>query len=135
MNKIIHQFFLRLILFIPLIFAVHTAILSHKNLPFYGDKIVLSYFVNSLLAIAIFMILYVFRKKYRDQLGFLYMGGSLVKFALFFILFYPSFKADGKISGLEFASFFVPYITCLFLETLSLIKLLNSSEQNEEKSS
>jgi Na+/H+-dicarboxylate symporter len=62
MNKISHQFFLRLILFIPLIFAVHTAILSHKNLPLYGDKIVLSYLVNSLLAIAIFMILYVFRK-------------------------------------------------------------------------
>lgn len=135
MNKIVSQFFLRLTLFIPLIFAIHLAILSYRILPLYGDKIELAYLVNIVLAIAIFIFLYVFRKKYRDQLGFLYMGGSLLKFALFFILFYPSFKADGKISGLEFASFFVPYITCLFIETLSLIKLLNSSEQNEEKPS
>lgn len=131
MNKIVREFFLRLFLVIPLVFAIHLAILSYKNLPLYVDKIELSYLVNIVLAILIFMFLYVFRKKYKDQLGFLYMIGSLLKFAIFFIVFYPAFKMDEKISGLEFASFFVPYVTCLFIETLSLIKLLNSPEQNQ----
>ena len=131
MDKIIVQFFFRLILFITPIFILHLAILSFNNLPVYENKIILSYSINTFLAAIIFLFLYAFRKKYKDQLGFLYMGGSLFKFTLFFILFYPAYKTDNIFTLLEFAAFFVPYLTCLLIETLSLIRFLNSSEQNQ----
>lgn len=131
MNKIVRLFFLRMIVSVPLLFLLHLIILYLNKLPLFQDKIIFSYIINTVLAIAIFIFLYTFRNKYKDQLGFLYMAGSLLKFAVFFIFFYPTYKLDTKISGLEFAAFFTPYILCLFLETLSLIKLLNSPEQNQ----
>lgn len=73
----------------------------------------------------VFGVLYLFRNKYKSQLGFLFLAGSVVKFAVFFIVFQPLFKQDGLISKLEFASFFVPYLTGLIIETISLSKWLN----------
>ncbi|WP_338732215.1 DUF6168 family protein [Mangrovimonas cancribranchiae] len=107
-------------------FFIHTYVLKQLELPAYGNKIILSYILNTILAIGILLALYFFRHKFKQQLGFLFMVGSFLKFTCFFIFFYPSFRADGDISNLEFASFFVPYATCLFTETLGGIKLLNS---------
>lgn len=107
-------------------FYIHTTILKQLQFAVYGNKIVLSYVINAVVAILILTVLYVFRSKLKHQLGFLFMVGSFLKFGCFFIFFYPSFKADGNISNLEFAAFFVPYVTSLFTETLGGIKLLNS---------
>jgi F0F1-type ATP synthase assembly protein I len=80
------------------------------------------------LAIAIFLFLYKMRKKHKDQLGFLFIAGSALKFAVFFLVFHPDFMLDGDINKLEFASFFIPYLLCLIIETLSLVKWLNKSD-------
>lgn len=96
----------------------------------FENSIVLSYSVNVILAAFIFLSLYKLRKKYNDQLGFLFMFGSMLKFAVFFIFFYPDFRADGEMSRLEFFSFFVPYVVCLFTETLSVIELVNSPQKS-----
>ena len=90
-----------------------------------------SYLVNGLLAILIFSVLMLLKKKYNDQLGFLYMLGSFVKFGAFFLIFYPEFKADGVISKIEFSIFFIPYVISLLIETLELIKVLNSKHNKE----
>jgi len=111
---------------IVIAFFIHISILYLLKLPLFDNKIILSYVVNTLLVILILLVLFIFRNKLKDQLGFLFMGGSLLKFACFFIFFYPSFKMDGNISNLEFASFFVPYATCLIVETSCASKLLNS---------
>lgn len=131
MTKLLFRFFIALAVSISIIFTIHTLILDYLNHSVYQDKTILAYVVNTVLAILIFVVLYIFRIKYRDQLGFLYMGGSMLKFTLFFILFYPAYKADGNINKFEFAAFFIPYAISLLVETFYLIKLLNSSQLNQ----
>ena len=130
-QKVVVNFFTQLIIGLILVFIVHTYVLKYKSLPIYNDKIILAYFINGLLAIAVFLVLFFLRKKQRDQLGFLFMLGSLLKFALFFIFFYPSYNADGEATRLEFMAFFIPYVFSLLIETMSLIKLLNLPEKEE----
>jgi len=131
MYKIAIQFFGRTIILLLLVFGVHIWALSFLGHPLFENMIILSYSINFLLATIIFVVLLFLRKKYNDQLGFLFMVGSFVKFAAFFIFFSPAFKADGVMTRLEFFSFFVPYLVCLFTETLSINKLLNPSLKKE----
>ena len=113
-------------------FLIHIGILNFLGLPFFENKIVLSYVINFLLAVIIFTVIYRLKETQKDNLGFLFIGGSFIKFLVFFLLFYPSFKADGNINKLEFSSFFIPYIICLVIETASLSKFLNKLYQNKE---
>ncbi len=120
-----------LLILIPLLgasFLLHIIILQNNGLPKYGDKIVLSYIINFLLASIIYIGLYIFRNKIKTQIGFIFMAGSFLKFIVFFILFYPSYKADGNITTSEFASFFMPYAICLVVETVFTAKMLQKME-------
>lgn len=118
--KFISTFFISLII----VFGMHLLILHFKDLPLFEDKIIAAYFVNFLMATGIYISLFIFRKKYAEQLGFLYLGGSFVKFILFFIFFYPHYKADGVLTTSEFMAFFTPYVISLIFETLGVIKFL-----------
>lgn len=120
------KFIALLLLLLLLSFGVHLWILSLRNLALFDNLIVLSYVVNAILAAVIFLLLYRFREKLKNQIGFLFMGGSLLKFVFFFLLFYPTYKADGDMSGLEFAAFFTPYGLSLFLETFFTSKMLKN---------
>lgn len=128
-QKVVINFFTQLIIGLLLVFFVHTFILENYNLPIYDAKIVLAYFINCLIAIIIFLVLFFLRVKQKNQLGFLFMFGSFLKFAVFFIFFYPSYTSDDTISRVEFMAFFIPYIYALLIETLALIKLLNLPEK------
>ena len=119
------SFSAKLIVILIAAFAIHLLILKYLELPLFNNKIVLSYILNTTLAIAIFGLLFRYREKVKDNIGFLFLAGSFLKFIAFFILIYPSYKADGGTSKLEFAAFFVPYLICLFIETSSLVKWLN----------
>ncbi|SDD70154.1 hypothetical protein SAMN05421636_101449 [Pricia antarctica] len=121
-------FLLILVTLLGASFFFHTIILQNYSLPKYGDKIVLSYIINFLVASIIYMGLYRFRNKLKTQIGFVFMGGSFLKFILFFILFYPSYKTDGEMDSSEFAAFFVPYAICLVVETLFTAKMLQKME-------
>jgi hypothetical protein len=126
MSKInpIVQFLVLLIISLGLAFLLHITVLNAKGLPQFNNLIVLSYVVNSILAAIIFIALYIFRSKLKNQIGFLFMGGSFLKFIFFFLLFYPAYKADGEMSRLEFAAFFIPYGISLVIETVFTAKML-----------
>ncbi len=111
---------------IAIIFALHLLYLHYNNLPLFDNKIILAYILNYLLALSIYILLYLFRIKLKNQLGFLFMAGSFLKFILFFLFFYASYKVDGDINSLEFSSFFLPYAICLIIETTALVKLLKN---------
>lgn len=128
MNRIISKFLLRIYLFTGIAFVVHLFALSQLELPLFEDKIVLAYLVNTTLAVFVFVILYVFKNKFKNQLGFIFLGGSMIKFALFFLLFNTSYKLDGEISNTEFFAFFTPYVLTLIIEIFSLSKWLNKME-------
>ncbi|MDF1673758.1 MAG: hypothetical protein P1U41_09640 [Vicingaceae bacterium] len=91
----------------------------------FDNKIIAAYFFNFILAVVIVLILTLLQNKAAGLLGFVFMAGSLFKFLLYFIFFNSSFKEDGDISRLEFASFFIPYSTALIIEVVFLSKTLN----------
>lgn len=125
MPKTVFRFVIVLLPLLVMAFGLHLFILNMRDLPLFGNKIVLSYSINAVLAIAIIMALFKLKERYKDQIGFLYLFGSGLKFLVFFIVFYPSYHSDGVMSKLEFAAFFVPYVICLVLETIFLAKMLN----------
>lgn len=102
------RFIIILTTIVAAVFLLHILVLNFNNLPLFDNKIILAYLLNYLLAIGIYFLLFYFRIKLKDQLGFLFMGGSFLKFILFFVFFYPSYKSDGNINTLEFGSFFFP---------------------------
>ncbi|MBM1105286.1 hypothetical protein JQC67_03945 [Aurantibacter crassamenti] len=126
MPKLNHvvQFVLLLILTLSLVFLIHIYVLDNAELPVFGSKIVLSYITNVGLALIIYLSLYKYRFRLKDYIGFLFMAGSFLKFIFFFTIFYPSYKLDGDMSRIEFAAFFVPYVICLFFETVYMAKML-----------
>lgn len=129
MNKTIPNFIIRIFLLVGAAFGVHLLILRSIELPLFADKIVLAYTVNTLLAILVFVFLFVFRQKFKNQLGFIFILGSMIKFALFFGLFYGAYKKDGSISETEFFAFFIPYLLTLVIEIFSLSKWLNKMDE------
>ena len=120
------RFIILLTTIVTAVFILHILVLNYSNLPLFDNKIILAYILNYALALGIYYLLFYFRIKLKDQLGFLFMGGSFLKFILFFIFFYPSYKSDWNINSLEFGSFFLPYLVCLTIETSALVKLLKN---------
>jgi hypothetical protein len=114
-----------LALALSVIFAIHISILKAYRLPLFANNIVLAYLINSLLAIGIYILMLLSKRKYQSQLGFIFMFGSSIKFIVFFIVFYPIYKTDGNITKFEFTAFFIPYAISLVIETISLSKWLN----------
>lgn len=110
------------------VFVVHVGVLLYLNLIWSNHLLLESYLSNYSVTALIFLLLFTFRKKYRDQLGFLFMGGSFLKFAMFFVFFAPTYRTDGEIQTTEFLAFFVPYIVCLVVETLRIIRLVNDKK-------
>ena len=127
MNKELQIFIVVLTVILAIVFGIHIGILQLLNRPLFADSIILSYSINYALAITIFTVIILLKEKFKTSIGFIFLGGSMLKFVVFFIVFLPIFKADGTINNFEFASFFVPYIICLFIETLRLTDLLNKS--------
>ena len=119
------------VLFITLIiiFGVHVFSLFYMSSPIFDNMIIEAYSVNFALAFGIYAGMFKLKETQPNNLGFIFMMGSLVKFGLFFSLFFPTYKSDGDISSLEFSSFFIPYATCLIVETKTLSKLLNNLKE------
>ncbi|RDY59856.1 hypothetical protein [Flagellimonas nanhaiensis] len=131
--NLLTKFILLLIVLLTISFGAHLFVMSAKGLPLFENLIVRSYVVNGILAVIIYGLLYRFREKFKNQIGFLFMGGSFIKFIFFFLLFYPTYKSDGEMSSPEFAAFFVPYAIALFLETYFTSKMLKSLEESNKK--
>lgn len=115
-----------LFLGIGLLFWIHSTVLENFGHPPFGNQLTMSYVMNTIMASLVFFVIYIFRDKYRDLLGFFFLGGSLLKFLVFFIFLYPGYKQDGALERMEFFAFFIPYLFSLFLETYFLVKLLNT---------
>lgn len=132
MTRLPVRFALVLLACLSTAFAFHLLILQLLGKPLLNNLILPSYTLNFLLALGIFYALYFLRKRLSNAIGFLFMGGSLLKFVVFFIVFYPSYRSDGKMQGIEFAAFFVPYVIALILETYFASKMLKNLEKKSQ---
>ena len=127
MLKYFFKFYLILILSSFLMFGIHLSFLFFIEYPIWGHYIIPSYLFNLFTALFFYLALAYVSKKDETQMGWFFLLFSGLKFLLFFALIYPLFKADGVLERQEFITFFVPYVSCLFIEIRQLIKFLNSS--------
>ena len=127
MNSESREFSARLLVFLSAAFVIHMLVNKLMSIPLFQHQILVSYAINTALAVGVFWGLTSLKKKYNNQIGFLFLASSIVKFLVFFLVFYGPYKADGEIVLLEFTSFFVPYTICLVLETFFLSKHLNKT--------
>ena len=129
MNKKIIIFTSQLLGAILIVGLVHIAFLFTRNLDFDFTLVLLGYVINFAMALGIYSALLYFAEKKNKNLGFLFMFGSTLKFVIYFLIFDPIFMLDGKLTKVEFFIFFLPYFTCLFVETFALLKLLREIDQ------
>ena len=122
------SFTLRLTISLVITLLAHVMLLYFSGNGILEGQILLAYLFNFSLAVVIFTAIYSFRKKLKQQLGFLFLAGSGLKFLLFFLIFYPLYTADGNISKLEFLAFFTPYVVSVIVEITALSKLFNKLE-------
>jgi len=104
-------------------FLIHLQLFSFSDTEY--KLFILSYVLNALLAVIIYLIISFTIKNKPEVAGFVFMAGSGLKFTFFFLLFYPTYKEDGQISKQEFLSFFIPYTISLITEVYFLVKRLN----------
>lgn len=106
-------------------FLAHLFINTKIDSPVRFGQLVYSYVLNIILALSVVAILYILKRKLKDQLGFIFMAASMLKFVFFFILFYPEYTSDDILSRYEFFTFFIPYVICLIMECIILSRFLN----------
>lgn len=124
MDKKLISFALQLTGALLLLALLHIGFLFARksNIPL--DLILMGYLINFAMAMGIYYTMVSLAKKQNKNLGFVFLFGSTLKFAVYFLIFNPLFMQDGSLSKLEFFTFFIPYIACLIVETLALVKLL-----------
>lgn len=69
-------------------------------------------------------------ERLKQQLGFIFMVSGLVKLGIFLYLIKTS---DFDIDKSVFLQFFIPYVVCVVLEIIYVIKILNSSNFTEDR--
>ncbi|WP_335966956.1 hypothetical protein [Galbibacter sp. PAP.153] len=124
MQSLLYRFTAALIIVMGVSSFVHALILDNFFPGNAINSLGLAYVVNGVLAMVIFSVIYIFRKKLYSQIGFLFLAGSLLKFLVFFLVFLPIYNADGTLSRMEFITFFIPYAFALIIETISVSRLL-----------
>ena len=122
MNKQLISFHLYLFIVLGGSYFIHYYIVG-------VDHLILLYALNLSVACFVYWLVFLLRDKQREYLGFYFLAGTLLKFIVFFKIVLPIFKENDIVSKTEFLSFFVPYLLSLFVETKSLISLLNTTEK------
>jgi hypothetical protein len=118
-----------MLIVVAVAFFIHLLIHNFVEQTIDVYQLIYSYVINTIMAIGVIVLIFLLKKKLRDQLGFVFMGTSMLKFVFFFILFYPIYNADGDLSRLEFLTFFIPYVICLIGESVILSKFFNDLDE------
>ena len=85
MNRVTVNFFLLLLISLGVVFCGHLFLLHFLDLPLFGNKIILAYFVNFSVTLGSFVFLFNFRKKFAESLGYFFMTVSMLKFLVIVI--------------------------------------------------
>ncbi len=120
------RFLMALIGILHFVFSIHLSLLYVFDKPLFENQIIGAYLLNYLMAAIVLYLVERNLKVESAQTGFIFLAGSGLKFLIFFLVFYPTYKADGAMDSMEFATFFVPYVLCLILEVYYLSKQLNN---------
>jgi hypothetical protein len=122
-------FFLSVIL--AVVFFIHGYLQVFIGKAFLSNHILEDYLFNFTLTLIFFVMIEVWKEKLLPNLGYVFLFFSLVKFILFLVILYPNYNVEDKLKSAEFVAFFTPYAICMFFETTTLIRRLNSADQKE----
>ena len=122
MNKQLISFHFYLFIVLGVSYFIHDYLVSF-------DHLILLYALNLSVACFVYWLVFLLRDKQKEYLGFYFLAGTLIKFIVFFKIVLPIFKENNIVSKTEFLSFFIPYLLSLFVETKSLISLLNTPKK------
>ena len=126
MTKKSLTFGIQLILLLAVVAGLHWSYLHANEIEIPVQTMALSYIVNYVMALGIYITLLIMAGDGSKYIGFVFLIGSAFKFLVYFIIFDPLFRQDGELSRVEFFLFFIPYLVCLVAETMALVKLLRS---------
>lgn len=121
--------------FLVVIGVLHWLFLSSRSALIDLDLFLISYLVNFLMAAGIYLAMLYLAIRKNKYLGFIFLWGSALKFAVYFVILQPLYEQDGAVSRAEFFYFFVPYLIALILETTGVVKLLQSQDNQPDKTS
>lgn len=68
-------------------------------------------------------------ERLKEQLGFIFLAGSAVKLGIFFFLIKTSGFEIGKS---VFLHFFIPYVVCVIIEIVYVIRILNGANFSKD---
>ncbi|WP_299434079.1 DUF6168 family protein [uncultured Aquimarina sp.] len=125
MSKNLLRFFVIFLIFLTGSYFVHTWLARFFSLNSDAFILKVSYIFNSIYAVCLIITIFMLRKKFKDQIGFIFLAGSFVKLGVF--------VAITKLSSIEvdksvFLDFFTPYVISLVLEVYYVSKILNESK-------
>ena len=85
-----------------------------------------SYLLNYMLGMALILLVAKVLDSKSTYIGWSFLALSSLKFFFFFLFLWPEINADEHVSIHEAISFFIPYLSCLFMELGFLAKRLNT---------
>lgn len=84
------------------------------------------YSFHILATSAIYIMLILIHKNFKDNAGFAFMGGSLLKMFAAVLFLLPMMLKNEEYRFINLLSFFVPYFLYLIFETIYAVRLINS---------
>lgn len=130
MLKHLFRFSLMLFLVAGITYALHYAVLNYffpkqsmelVNFAYKFNIGITFLFTSSIIAVS---------DRLKEQLGFIYLVTGFVKIGLFLFLIKTS---DYSIDKSVFLHFFIPYVVCVVVEIIYVIRLLNAANFTKDK--
>lgn len=94
------------------------------------DLLVFSYKFNVGITFLFTTTIILASEQLKEQLGFIFMISGFVKLGIFLYLIKMS---DFTLDKSVFLHFFIPYVVCVILEIIYVIKILNGANFTEDK--
>ena len=117
-------------IFIP--FSIVLFIIQYLVINFFLEDVVFYYSLwaiysfHILATSAIYIMLVLIHKNFRDNTGFAFMGGSLFKMFAAVLFLLPMMLKNEEYRFVNLLSFFIPYFLYLIFETIYAVRLINS---------
>ncbi|ANW97345.1 hypothetical protein AXE80_14035 [Wenyingzhuangia fucanilytica] len=94
-------------------------------------NIQLSYLINAAASISMCSVIYLLKKSFESQIGFIFLGLSAIKMILLFVLLDPTNEL-GTVAKADALAFFVPFGLNLVTELIFIVKMLKISDLAKE---
>ena len=122
MFKLLLRFSLILFLFSGISYALHIGIYNYLDAEGSLELINFAYKFNIGITLLFTSTIILASEHLKEQLGFIFLISGFLKLGLFLFLIKTS---EFEINKSIFLHFFVPYVVCVVLEIIYIIKLLN----------